>query len=100
MTQHPQWANPTRLPDGHRLFQATEPYNQPGLHTISMNLLLDKRGMWALADNSGLFPADTDDGVLWLDFSRDLSAGTPLTPDNPATTPGVPLMDINGQPCR
>lgn len=98
-TQHPHWMNPTRLPDGHRLFEATEPYEQPGLHTIAPNLLLGRRGMWAMADESGDYPADTDDGVLWLDFSRDLMAGSPARHGNPAHTPGIPLLDINGQPC-
>jgi hypothetical protein len=98
-TTNPRWTNPTRLPDGHRLFEATEPYDQPGLECISASLLLGSRGMWAMADDSGRFPDDTDDGVLWLDFSRDLGAGIPATHDNPAHTPGVPLLDINGQPC-
>lgn len=30
---------------------------------------------WAIADNSGPRPDTTDDGVLWLDFSRPLRVG-------------------------
>jgi hypothetical protein len=83
------WMNPTKLPDG-----------QPGLHAISANLLLSNRGMWAMADDSGNFPQDTDDGVLWLDFSRDLMAGAPARGDRPGNSPGIPLLNPTGSQCR
>jgi hypothetical protein len=79
------WMNPTKLPDGHRLFQATQPGN---------------RGMWAMADDSGYYPHDTDDGVLWLDFSRDLMAGAPARGDRPGNSPGIPLLNPTGSQCR
>lgn len=51
-----KWNKSTRLEKGgHRVFQSLV---QP-----------DK---WAIADNSGVYPEDTDDGVLWLDFERPL----------------------------
>lgn len=51
-----KWNKSTRLEKGgHRIFQSRV---QP-----------DK---WAIADNSGYYPEDTEDGVLWLDFTRPL----------------------------
>jgi hypothetical protein len=50
------WEPAIPLPDEHRLFPARgNPFK------------------WvAIADNSGRSPESTDDGVLWLDFDRDL----------------------------
>src|SRR4051812_20834217 len=87
------WMNPTRLPDGHRLFQATLPYRHPAMGKVPLKPLFDERGLWAIADDSGDYPADTEDGVLWLDFSRDLMAGAPAREDNPAHVPSIPLLD-------
>jgi hypothetical protein len=98
-TTRSPWTNPIRLPDGHRIFQATEPFEHAGLHAISVGLLLAPRGMWAMADNSGPYPEDTDDGLLWLDFSRDLSAGMPVTDDSEGVTPTIPLLDTMGMEC-
>lgn len=57
-----KWENGTRLErGGHRVFRdARDAYKAPEL-----------RG-WAIADNSGGAPHTTDDGVLWLDFTRPL----------------------------
>lgn len=44
--------------DGHRIFREK----------------IDRR--WAIADNSGEVPQYTEDGVLWLDFTRPLQVGT------------------------
>lgn len=51
------WEPVVMLPDEHRLFPARgNPFK------------------WvAIADNSGATPEATDDGVLWLDFARDLT---------------------------
>jgi hypothetical protein len=98
-TTRSPWTNPIRLPDGHRIFQATEPFEHAGLHAISVGLLLASRGMWAVADNSGPYPDDTDDGLLWLDFSRDLNAGMPVTEQSEAITPTIPLLDTMGEGC-
>ena len=51
-TQH-RWSKPTRMPDGHRIYLVREGY--------------------VIADNSGITPDQTDDGVLWLDQTRPLS---------------------------
>jgi hypothetical protein len=53
MTTTVAWSEVERLPDGHRLFFYED--------------------MIAIADNSGRTPEVTDDGLLWLDFSRPLS---------------------------
>ena len=65
---------------------------------LPTDIAFDQRGIWALADNSGHFPQDTDDGVLWLDFRRDLSAGAPVTEINDGSSPSIPLLDKSGQP--
>lgn len=91
-TQHPFWASPVKLPDGHRLFQAeTIP---PALKAyLPPSIQLPRGGgVWALADNSGGYPEETDDGILWLDFGRDLSAGPSGGP------PGIPLLAPSGKP--
>ena len=98
-TTNPRWTNPTRLPDGHRLFQATEPYEHNGMANMPLDLLFDKQGMWAIADDSGGSPDETDDGLLWLDFNRDLMAGAPATQGNPAHVPSIPLLDTTGSQC-
>ena len=50
-----KWGVVQVLPDGHRLFPEHE------------------GDRIAIADKSGREPQDTDDGVLYLDFDRDLS---------------------------
>ena len=50
-----KWDVVTMLPDGHRIFPE---------HDTSRI---------AIADNSGREPQDTDDGVMWLDFARNLA---------------------------
>jgi hypothetical protein len=47
------------LNDGHRLFPTSDP------------------SWWAIADNSGREPQDTDDGILWLDFDWNLIISSP-----------------------
>lgn len=44
-------------------------------------------GRWAVADNSGTLPEDTEDGILWIDGSRTISIVNgsyllPLTQDH------------------
>jgi hypothetical protein len=57
MADEHKWDVVSMLPDGHRLFP--------------------KHGaVWshvAIADDSGREPQDTDDGILWLDFDRNLT---------------------------
>jgi hypothetical protein len=55
-----KWECETRLePDGHRAFRdASDDYTAPELRR------------WALTDNSGRWPETTDDGILWIDFTR------------------------------
>lgn len=67
------------LPDGHRIFATRN--NGRGEHA------------WAIADESGGLPEDTDDGVLWLDQSRPLGVGE--------GTPTIPLRrESDGAPVR
>lgn len=71
------WENQTNLPDGHRLFDAVG------------HLRVSGRCLTAIADDSGDYPQDTDDGVIWLDFRRDLSVGT---------TCFIPCYDADSEP--
>jgi hypothetical protein len=66
-----------RLPDGHRLFT-------------------NARNQWAIADDSGYFPQDTDDGILWLDFSFKLRITN--DPDGTGTFCSIPVTDESGKP--
>jgi hypothetical protein len=56
--KEPHWDVASMLPDGHRLF--------PLKGKVWTNV--------AIADDSGREPQDTDDGILWLDFTRYLTA--------------------------
>jgi len=55
-----KWEHMLKLePKGHRVFRdARDDFKAP-----------ERRG-WAIADNSGGHPDTTEDGVLWLDFTR------------------------------
>jgi hypothetical protein len=92
------WDNPIKLPDEHRLFKLERPYtNLKGigsrLSRVPAKLLSHENGMWAVADNSGHFPQDTDDGILWLDFTSNLMVPA-------SSSPGVPLINpIDGKGC-
>lgn len=57
---HWKWENALKLePKGHRIFRdARDDFKAP------------EQRLWAIADNSGTYPHGTDDGVLWLDFTR------------------------------
>jgi hypothetical protein len=84
------WTTPSiTLPCEHRLFQAT-PYCMK--RSLPRDLQVrgmtdDLLGAWAVADNSGVTPEQTEDGILWLDQRRNikLDDGAPripvLTPD-------------------
>jgi hypothetical protein len=93
------WQTPgIKLPDGHRIFQAVKPIpiRRPEFDRVPMALVLSPRGLWALADDSGDYPEDTDDGILWLDFSRDLAAGQSITDGSDGVTPTIPLLESSG----
>jgi hypothetical protein len=66
----------TPLPSGHRIY---ETHDHP------------EGSRWAIADESGKYPDQTNDGVLWLDFERSLDAST-------RHAPTVPLRDDEGNP--
>ena len=70
MTITYEWTESLRLPDGHRVFRAG----------------MGRR--WAIADNSGDLPENTDDGILWLDLDRPIAAAGIAT---------VPLKDEAGK---
>lgn len=58
--KHVKWAHTLRLEKGgHRIFLEDREDATPP--------------RWAIADNSGPTPERTDDGILWLDFSRALN---------------------------
>jgi hypothetical protein len=57
MTKTYAWGLPEHLPDGHRIFRGH----------------FDR---FAIADNSGKRPEQTDDGILWLDQTRPLRLET------------------------
>jgi hypothetical protein len=90
----PLWKNQIKLPDGHRIFQAT---HHCYIGALPATATSNPRGIWALADDSGSYPHDTDDGVLWLDFAHDLRAGRPVTNEDDGHKPGIPLLDSAGK---
>jgi hypothetical protein len=76
------WQRRRTLPDGHRIFIGDD--SSHGL-------------MWAIADDSGPTPPETDDGILLLDFGRPLSVtyDTNFKPRRPCCF--IPLRDAGGQ---
>jgi hypothetical protein len=73
------WTNETLLPDEHRIYRLAP---QVGVmkgtidvRGLSHRLRDDERGLWAVADGSGRYPDQTDDGVLWLDFTTSIMLG-------------------------
>jgi len=73
------WTNETLLPDEHRIYRLGDKRKLvaagASLKGVPARLLNDERGVWAVADNSGRFPDQTDDGVLWLDFTTTIMLG-------------------------
>lgn len=79
--------HPIKLPDGHRLFRAMQPLDRALIQQVADTIALPPQGgIWALADDSGEFPENTDDGILLLDFARPLEAG------GFEETPTIPLL--------
>lgn len=72
----------TKLPSGHRIFESHNPISHSG---------------WAVADDSGEYPHETEDGTLWLDQSRCLllSVDTTTTPHQEVVA--IPVMDNQGE---
>jgi hypothetical protein len=89
------WEQMKKLPDGHRIFQAT---SQVYIGSLPAELVNDPRDLWALADNSGTYPHDTEDGVMWLDYRRPLTAGLSATEQNEGLFPSIPLVTKDGKP--
>jgi hypothetical protein len=77
-----KWGIVTILPDGHRIF--------PDRHSERV----------AIADNSGLTPQNTDDGILWLDFKRPLILGVDASFDPAREYHGIPVVDQEGNEAR
>jgi len=75
------WNKPQMLPDGHRLFESDE-------------------NRYAIADESGFLPNNTDDGVLWLDFTRPLSVEVDNSFNPPREYFNIPLTDESGKDTR
>lgn len=71
----------TALPDGHTIF---ETHDGPD------------GSMWAIADESGGRPDETDDGVLWLDPGRCLCIKKNTTHDSPYEYLSIPLRYEDG----
>ena len=80
----------TVLPDGHRLFQATPEY----AIVIGRSHGTIARPLTAIADDSGLYPEQTDSGVLWLDYSKSLMIGG--KPEHCT----IPVLDPDSRPQR
>jgi hypothetical protein len=76
MTDTYKWGIVTVLPDGHRMFPE---HNSQRI---------------AIADNSGREPQDTDDGILWMDFTDDLTIAWNDGVAREAFT--IPLLDNDG----
>lgn len=72
-----KWTKAETLPDGHRIFAT----------------LTDDGLQYAIADDSGDLPEQTDDGILWLDETR------PLLVDRDDRTQycSIPLIDEDGK---
>lgn len=85
-TTHHIWGSHIILPDGHRLFPA-EP------STIGAVL---GHPLIAIADDSGDYPQDTDDGILWLDFERNLMMVAAAGKDDFS----IPVLTPDSQPSR
>jgi hypothetical protein len=65
------WASPVTLPDEHRIFHGSlNPF------TNDKAVVEQSKGV-AIADNSGYWPDETDDGVLWLDMDWNLIISSP-----------------------
>lgn len=80
----PRWERDIELlPSGHRLFTKERISGEP------------KRV--AIADESGVYPQDTDDGILWLNYRNTGSLGRPLSIGYNATDERwyciVPVLD-------
>lgn len=67
------WSEWTMVPCQHRIFKATEPCMLTSLpRTMRSNKSVAEFGAWAVADNSGSTPERTDDGILWLNFQKNI----------------------------
>lgn len=77
----------TPLPDGHRIFETHEG-PEPGT------------SQWAIADESGDTPDQTDDGILWLDPTRCLSVARDESFDPPREHISIPLLTSEGERTR
>jgi len=70
-----EWTTEEKLPDGHRIF----------------GTVTDGYGFrYAIADDSGETPEETNDGVMWLDSSRCLNMSTRWAPT-------IPLLNEKGE---
>ena len=70
------WTPLFATPNGHKFFTARFP----------------QEGRIAVADQSGLFPEHTDDGVLWVDTTKPLAASDEYF--------SIPLVDEDGNESR
>jgi hypothetical protein len=80
---------PILLPDEHRIFRATHDCvrrNYPHGHVREVGA-----GVWAIADNSGETPDQTDDGILWLDFNNRIMVG------GKDRSPTIPVLSSEGK---
>ena len=90
VSQPGAWELDHRLPDGHRVFS---------LRDTSLGL------RWAIADESGPTPPETDDGVLFLDIDPDrplhISHERRYEADAPERAVySIPLLALDGQLTR
>lgn len=78
------WKLIDKLPDGHRVFSTK----------------VDGEIMYAIADDSGFTPEDTDDGVLWLDHKRCLIVDRDESYNPAREFIAIPLVDDKGKQTR
>ena len=76
------WTLITEMHDGHRLFK-----------TVPSKTVQDgARLLIAIADQSGGWPHETEDGILWLDYERNL-----MLPSGRDHFPKIPCVDPEGK---
>lgn len=100
MADNITWGSVEVLPDGHRMFPLIKPYANALIGKIPIKTVWhQEHGLWAIADDSGREPQDTNDGVLFLDFSTPLGIGRKVG-GSYGDTGSIPLVDTEGKQTR
>lgn len=87
------WSEWTVLPCEHRIFKATDSTIRTSLSRhLSNSKGIQEFGAWAVADGSGATPERTDDGILWLNFNKNIMLGQDYE-----SHIHIPIMKPNGE---